>query len=69
MVSEVPMYYLGILIRSVLQAIWPLLPFLGLAAIAWVTLSISKLARTFDAFHRDYRRVHKLDEVEPPAAP
>ena len=68
MVSEVPMY-LELLVRSVLQVIVSLLPFLGLAAVAWVTLSISKLAHTFEAFHKDYRRVHKLDEVGPPAAP
>jgi hypothetical protein len=40
-----------------------------LAAIAWVILSVSKLAHTFEAFHQDYRRVHKLDEAGPPAAP
>jgi hypothetical protein len=68
MVSEVPMY-LEILFRSILQAIASLVPFLGLAAIAWVILSVSKLAQTFEAFHQDYRRVHKLDEAGPPAAP
>jgi hypothetical protein len=68
MVSEVPMY-LEILFRSILQAIVSLVPFLGLAAIAWVILSVSKLAHTFEAFHQDYRRVHKLDEAGPPAAP
>jgi hypothetical protein len=60
---------LQFLIRSVLQVIASLLPLLGLAAVAWVTLSISKLAHTFEEFHMDYRRVHKLDESGPPAAP
>jgi hypothetical protein len=58
-----------ILVRSVLQVIVSVVPFLGLAAVVWVTLSISKLANTFEEFHKDYRRVHKLDESGPPAAP
>jgi hypothetical protein len=57
MVSEAPMY-LEILFRSILQAIVSLAPFLGLAAIAWVILSVSKPAHLFNEFPLFCRHLH-----------
>ena len=37
---------------------------LGFALFGWGAFSLSKLAETFQAFHKDYRRVHKLDSID-----
>ena len=41
-----------------------LAPITGFALFAWGAFSLSKLAVTFQAFHKDYRRVHKLDSID-----
>jgi hypothetical protein len=41
-----------------------LISLLGFALFAWGAFSLSKLAVTFEAFHKDYRRVHKLDSID-----
>jgi hypothetical protein len=41
-----------------------LVPLAGFALFVWGAFSLAKLAETFQAFHKDYRRVHKLDSID-----
>ena len=41
-----------------------LVPLTGFALFAWGDFSLSRLAVTFQAFHKDYRRIHKLDSID-----